>query len=195
MSLKMNEMTFTRMCKICQTPFSTRFPKSRLCSDECKKMDIKLQQRAKYFRRKARETDNPILKEKYLKQSGMGTKAFCDHCQNEFETYGQKAVRYCSEECKKEAKYKSRKRKVRECLLCHEPFEVKGQGGYRHCEECRSIEPVVTTTNPNSEKEKEKTVKELMEEYEDLKAKRIDPFFLSRGKPSDGVGAALTDGY
>ena len=175
------DATYTRVCKICKNEFETPWPKSNHCSKECQKVSAKLQQRAKYFRRKAREAPNDILRNRYLKQSEMGTKAFCEHCNRVFDTFG-KNVRYCSKECIAAVKREARGAEThKHCRDCGKLFYLEGQGGYKYCPTCRgetSIKPV------------KKTVKELIEDCDKKEEIKIKPYFLKRGSKSTGTGNA-----
>jgi hypothetical protein len=110
----------------------------------------------------------------------MGTKAFCEHCNKVFDTFG-KNVRYCSKDCLNNAKRKARGTEThKHCRECGELFDLQGQGGYKYCPTCRgetSIKPV------------KKTVKELIEDC-DKKEVKIKPYFLKRGSKSAGTGNA-----
>jgi predicted nucleic acid-binding Zn ribbon protein len=102
-----SKILLDRNCSICHQDFKTYWSKEKYCSGECKEYAVKLQQRAKYFRRKARQTDDPVQKQKYLKQAQMGTKAFCGYCSAVFETFGQN-LQYCSDNCRKNQKKKAK---------------------------------------------------------------------------------------
>jgi hypothetical protein len=143
-----------------------------------------MQKRAEYFRRKSRAATDPEQKARYLKQSKMGTKAFCDYCDTVFETYG-KNLRYCSEDCKKSVKREARGAKTHEeCRGCGQIFHLRGKGGYKYCPECRG-EYMLSDQKPENNT---KSIKQLMEEYEEVKAGRINPFFLKRGRNSTRTG-------
>ena len=57
-------------------------------------------------------------------------------------------------------------------------FDLEGKGGYKYCPECRK-----TPDNPpiKTPKVKSKSIRKLMEEYENFKGSQINPYFLRRG--------------
>jgi predicted nucleic acid-binding Zn ribbon protein len=103
-----------KKCEVCDNPFETIFSKKKYCSEDCKKKVVKLQQRAKYFRKKAAIEKDPEIKKRFLLQSKMGFNAFCDECDKIFNTHGKKAVRYCSDECRKIARLRGFRIKQRQ---------------------------------------------------------------------------------
>jgi len=178
------DAVYTRVCKICKNEFETQWPKSNHCSKECRKVSTKLQQRAKYFRKKAREAPNDILRNRYIKQSEMGTKAYCNYCNGIFDTFG-KNTQYCSAECRANAKRRSKGTETHKiCRECGELFDLQGQGGYKYCPVCRGEATKI------NKKIKNKTVKELIEEHETSTEEEItiNPYFLKRGNKSTGTG-------
>jgi hypothetical protein len=172
-------------CAICKTSFETEWVKAKYCSNDCKKKAEKIQQRAKYYRKKARIEKDPLKKRKYLKMSEMGTKAFCANCNAIFETFGQNK-KYCSDKCQKEVIRIYKNQEVyKECRDCGKLFYLEGKGGYRYCKECRN------KTKYKKDKELNRRIAELQEEFEQLKM-NIDPKFLKRGKSSCGTGESNT---
>jgi len=177
------EVIYNRTCKICKKNFETRFPKSRICSGECKKIDIKLQQRRKYLRRKAKLTDCPDLKNKYLRLAAINDFIEeCQHCKQDFNSGGSRR-KYCCEDCAKEAKLiKTRILKQysteRKCKQCGEIFSLNGKGGLKYCQACKGeIDDLKVKTNDKLSNK----IKELMEEHENIKGSKINPYFLRRG--------------
>jgi hypothetical protein len=176
------DKTYTRICKICNNNFETPWPKSKHCSDECNKVSIKIQQRAKYYRRKAREAPTKTLKDKYIQKSKMGTKSFCKYCGDIFDTFG-KNIAYCNDICRKNAKKEARGVEThKRCRECGDLFDLKGQGGYKYCPVCRG--EVRRLDIP----ENKKTLKGLIDTHE--QEVEINPYFLKRGSKSDGTGNA-----
>jgi hypothetical protein len=112
---------------------------------------VKLQQRAKYFREKARGTKSKALKKRYLEQAKMGTKAYCNYCDGIFDTFG-KNTQYCSDECRANAKRRSKGTETHKiCRDCGIIFDLQGQGGYKYCPECRKKRYSLKDESENTE--------------------------------------------
>jgi len=186
---------FERLCKVCGSEYKTPFPKSKHCSDTCKQETIRREQRAKYFRRRARNAKTEEERVKYEKQAEYATKGktitLCEWCNKPFEHEGTTAIKYCSDECRqcgrrltidrtRSKRTKSRKKKsgsVESTRRDRTNFVNDLINGNPTV----GIEPQLTLNQMIKEKEKE-----LAALREELALKRegldkIDPYYLKRG--------------
>ena len=119
----MKAIAYINTCNQCQLKFETPWAKARYCSDECKAKATKLQQRQKHLRRKARETSDPELRNKYLRLASINDFIEeCSWCQRDFNTRG-KRIKYCCSYCKKEAQLEQSRKShgsttKQECRKC-----------------------------------------------------------------------------
>jgi len=92
-------------CDICDRPFIGAVATSKYCSDKCKSVAVKKQQRSKHFRAKARKETDPQKKEEYLWLGNNPGKAVCQECSMAFNQKA-KLDKYCSDDCRKTGRLK-----------------------------------------------------------------------------------------
>jgi len=167
------EMKHKKTCMICKESYIANSARGNCCGkEECLKMKMRLYNQTKKYKRKASKTKDPKLKKQYLEWAKSKTiipeTRECYECGVEF-ILKNGMTKYCGDDCKKIGENKQQMKRY---------YERRKKEKYEH-------DQIGETTS----------LKRLMDEYESLKARKIDPYFLSRGKTSNGAGIALTDGY
>ena len=147
---------YHHICEICKKEFTSKSPKSLICSPECMRKKHRVH---KYYDRKCKICKKKFTtlfpsklycsteckyKAKYL-QMGCHLKKFkkkCKRCQKEFETR-LRTAKFCSEECRWKFYHPDTTFTIK-CDICHKEFTSKNPNAHFCSAKCRKRKEYLT---------------------------------------------------